>query len=249
MAFGRTLAAWLWLAIGTLSCGTCIMLAAPFDPSARVRWRFVHTWAWVLSNIMGLEHLDVSGAERLSAAKGTLLMMNHTSGIDIMAIIRASDRPVGFLAKRGLFLVPFFGWYMWAARMVSIDRRNRESAVASLERAGERIVEGETLMIFPEGTRSRSGDLLPFKKGGFILAHSRGIPILPMVIAGARDIHAVGFLVRGRGPVAMVVDEVIDPKEFEDVPALMAYTRGRFARASGRALRRLERLRGLSPQP
>ena len=75
MVLGRTLAAWLWLAIGTLSCGLCIMLVAPFDPSARARWLFVHTWAWVLSTIMGLKQLDIAGVERLNAAEGTLVMI------------------------------------------------------------------------------------------------------------------------------------------------------------------------------
>ena len=177
-----------------------MVLCAPFDSRGTLRWWWVRAWAIGLSTIMGLERLDVSDRDRLADAEGTLLMMNHTSGIDIMAVMRASDRPVGFLAKRGLFLVPFFGWFMAAARMVSIDRRNRERAVQSLDRAGDRLAGGETLLIFPEGTRSREGGLLPFKKGGFILAHKRGLPILPMVIAGARDIHQVGFLVRGRGP-------------------------------------------------
>ena len=248
MAVGRTLAAWAWLVVGTLVWGTLVVLCAPVDSRGTLRWRWVRAWGIGLSFIMGLERLDVDGVERLSAARGTLLMMNHTSGIDIMAVIRASDRPIAFLAKRGLFLVPFFGWYMSAARMVSIDRRNRERAVASLDRAGDRLVGGETLLIFPEGTRSRAGGLLPFKKGGFIVAHQRGLPILPMVIAGARDIHQVGFLVRGRGPVAMVVDQPIDTARFEDVQSLMAFTRGRFARCAGRAARRLERMRG-SPEP
>jgi 1-acyl-sn-glycerol-3-phosphate acyltransferase len=246
MAVGRTAAAWTWLVVGTVVWGTLLVLLAPLDRRGTLRWRCVRAWALGLSVLMGLKRLEVVGRERLAAASGTLLMMNHTSGIDIMAVIRASDRPVAFAAKRGLFLVPFFGWYMAAARMVSIDRRNRERAVASLDRAGERLAQGETLLIFPEGTRSRVGKLLPFKKGGFILAHSRGLPILPMVIAGARDIHAVGFWVRGGGPVAIVVDEPIDTTRFDDVASLMAYTRGRFARCAGRAARRLERLKAAS---
>ena len=244
MLLRRTLAAWLWMVFGTFGLGTLILLSVPFDPTGIRRWRFVQRWATGLSDIMGLERLEVCGQEQIQDASGKLLMMNHTSGIDIMAIIRASDRPIAFLAKRGLFLVPFFGWYMSAARMVSIDRRNREHAVASLERAGDRIAAGETLMIFPEGTRSRTGRILPFKKGGFILAHQRGIPIQLMAIAGAREIHEKGFLVRGRGAVVMMVGEVLEPSRFDDVDTLIAYARGRMARCAGRARRRLELLGG-----
>ena len=240
MAPGRTLASWLWLLFGTALLGSLVCLVAPFDRKGRIWWHFIRLWALGLSWSMGVTRMVVTGGEHLEASRGMLTMMNHTSGVDILVLIRSSKRPVGFLAKRGLFLVPVFGWFMWAARMVSIDRRNLERAVASLDRAGDRVLSGELIHIFPEGTRSRSGELLPFKKGGFILAHRRGLPILPMVIAGGREIHCKGFLIRRAGPVALAIDEPVDPADFPDHAALMAHTRARMVRCTGRAARLLE---------
>jgi len=189
---------------------------------------------------MGVTKLIVDGEERLTDAEGVLVMMNHTSGVDILAVIRSRKKPVAFLAKRELFWFPVFGWAMRAAGMVSIDRRNLARAVASLDRAGDKLAAGRTLLVFPEGTRSRDGRLLPFKKGGFVLAQKRGIPILPVVIAGARDIHSVGWLVRRTGPVAIVVDDPIDPTTFDDRDALMDHTRRRFIHCAERAARLVE---------
>ena len=240
MTLGRTLVTWLWLVFGTAVLGTLVLVTAPLDRRGRVWWSFVRAWAAGLSWAMGVSRLVIDGEERLAAAQGVLVMMNHTSGVDILAVIRARQRPLAFLAKRELFWFPFFGWVMRAAGMVPIDRRNLARAVASLDRAGDAIVAGGTLMLFPEGTRSRDGQLLPFKKGGFVLAHQRQLPILPVVIAGARAIHSIGWGVQRAGPVAVVVDSLIDPSAFADRDALMAHTRSRFVHCAERAERLLD---------
>jgi 1-acyl-sn-glycerol-3-phosphate acyltransferase len=249
MSLGRTFASWLWLVFGTAVWGSLVFVVAPFDRKGRVWWRFIRAWAAGLSWAMGVTRLEVRGAEHLASACGVLTMMNHTSGVDILALIRSRDRPVAFLAKRGLFLVPFFGSFMRAARMVPIDRRNLQRAVASLDRAGDRVLAGETIHVFPEGTRSQTGKLLPFKKGGFVLSHRRGIPILPMVIAGGRAIHCKGALIRRKGPIVLVVDEPIDPAAFDDYEALMAHTRARMVRCTGRAARLLQSVKEEGQHP
>ncbi len=105
----RTLLTWMWLVFGTGVLGTLILVVAPFDSAGRLWGRFVRAWATGLSWAMGVTRLEVQGAERLDVARGTLVMMNHTSGVDVLALIRARKGPVAFLTKRSLFFVPFFG--------------------------------------------------------------------------------------------------------------------------------------------
>lgn len=114
-----------------------------------------------------------------------ILMSNHGSLYDIPLIISALPGSIRMLAKRELFRVPIWGAAMRAAEFVSIDRKNRQQAMRDLQIAGEKMHSGIVLWIAPEGTRSRSGELLSFKKGGFILAIQAGAIIVPVGIRGA----------------------------------------------------------------
>ncbi len=143
-----------------------------------VRWVLASCGIAVRSE--GLEHLDPT--------QPYVIMSNHQSVFDIAALIGTLPTTWRFVAKRELTRIPFFGWAMAFGRHVIIDRRDHETSIRSLHRAAERVRGGMSVIIFPEGTRSPSGELGPFKSGGFHLAIEAGVPILPVSVSGSRRI-------------------------------------------------------------
>ncbi len=116
-----------------------------------------------------------------------IFMMNHQSTLDIPVAFAVLPVNLRFIATHVLKWVPFLGWYMAGTGMIFINRTHRREAVKSLAKAGERIRAGASILVFPEGTRSRDGVLLPFKTGGFALALEAGVPIVPVAIEGSRQ--------------------------------------------------------------
>ena len=116
---------------------------------------------------------------------------------------------IRFLAKQGLFYLPFLGWSMAAAGFVPVDRFDRKSAAASLEKAAKRLKRGKSLIIFPEQTRTQTGELLPFKKGGVLIALKTGHPIVPVGLAGTFPILKKGSFFLTPGPVAIEIGDPI----------------------------------------
>jgi 1-acyl-sn-glycerol-3-phosphate acyltransferase len=119
-----------------------------------------------------------------------------------------------WLAKAELFKIPIFGRGMRGAGYISIDRSNRKSAFLSLQRAAQSIRNGTSVLVFPEGTRSRDGKLLPFKKGGFVLAVDASVQIIPIIIRGTHGVMAKdGMLIR-RQPVFIKILPPIDTSQY-----------------------------------
>lgn len=146
---------------------------------------------------------------------GYLVMSNHQSHYDVAVLYDVLGPSMRMVAKRELFELPVFGPAIEAAGFVSIDRQNTESAIASLERVKEKLARGVPVWIAPEGTRSKTGELLPFKKGGFVLALATGAPILPITIRGTRDaLRAKGLRSRPGADVAVTIHPPIDPARF-----------------------------------
>lgn len=115
-----------------------------------------------------------------------IFMMNHQSMFDIVAAFVLIKINLRFIAKRILKSIPFLGWYMSVTGMVFIDRRNRHAAVQSLDEACRKIREhGISILVYPEGTRSATGQILPFKKGPFVMAIQAGVPIVPVAVEGS----------------------------------------------------------------
>ena len=129
--------------------------------------------------------LRVQGSPDALAGGPAIYVMNHQSTLDIPAAFTVLPVDLRFIAKHTLRKVPFLGWYMSWTGMVFVDRSNSTQAVGSLNAAAERVRGGISLLAYPEGTRSRDGRILPFKKGPFVLALQAGVPVVPIAIEGS----------------------------------------------------------------
>ncbi|MGA1845881.1 lysophospholipid acyltransferase family protein [Deferribacter abyssi] len=131
---------------------------------------------------------EVKGIENIDFTKNYIVMGNHLSYFDIFLVFVALKDKVVFMAKKELFAIPFFGTVLKRMNFIPVDRDNPREAMKSLIKASKMLKEGDSILMFPEGTRSEDGKLLEFKQGGFILAKRAGLDILPFVIRGTNKV-------------------------------------------------------------
>lgn len=162
--------------------------------------RIMRNWSRLILRANGV-HVTVEGAEQLDPAHSYVFIANHTSMVDIWVLLVAVPISFRFVAKEELSRVPILGKAMDSAGNIFIDRGNLTSAFAAYDEAAARIRQGMSAMVFAEGTRSRDGRLLPFKKGPFILAIQAGVPAVPVVIEGAFERTPKGSLAVRPGEV------------------------------------------------
>ena len=169
--------------------GLCIILAvtASIVSGASLAHSIATLWGKV-ALLLGGVRIEVEGKEFIPAERPAIFMANHQSNFDIPILYAMLPIQFRWLAKKELFDIPFFGFAMKRAGYIPVDRADRKKAIASMGDAADRIRQGVSVIIFPEGTRSLDGNLLPFKKGGFMLALESGIPIIPIGISGSIDL-------------------------------------------------------------
>jgi 1-acyl-sn-glycerol-3-phosphate acyltransferase len=159
--------------------------------------------------------LDVVGRENMRPGETYLVMSNHQSLYDIPVLFQVVGPNVRMIAKRELFGVPIFGGALRASGFVAIDRSDRNEAIRSLDRARAVLQGGTHVWIAPEGTRSRTGKLLPFKKGAFYLAFEAGLPILPVTLSGTREaLPAKGLRSIPGAKVRVTLHPHLDPRPY-----------------------------------
>ena len=157
--------------------------------------------------------LRVIGKERIPA--GTCLFVaNHTSSADAPAVVGAIPRRIAILLKASLFKYPIVGQAFLLARFIPVRRGERDSALASLEKAIESLRAGQSFLIYPEGTRSPDGRLQEFKKGAVVMAIKAGIPIVPMACSGAHRVMEKRSLKIHPGEIIVEFLEPIDPSGY-----------------------------------
>ncbi len=152
---------------------------------------------------------------------------NHESALDIWVLLEKLPRTVRFIAKQELFRIPVFGWYMRLGGHVSVDRRNHVQAVQSLRNAARLVRGGTSLIVFPEGTRSRTGQVQPFKKGPFALALEARVPIVPVAVSGSSAVTPSGLVAVWPGTIRLAVGEPLDPTRYPDRLSLLTAVRSR----------------------
>lgn len=160
--------------------------------------------------------LEVRGAENVDLTRPQIFVSNHQSTIDIPVLFISLPTDARFVSKKALMYVPFMGWYMWLARFVFVDRGNPRVAMASIDRAAEQIRGGISIIMFPEGTRSESRRVLPFKKGPFALAVKAGVPIVPVAIEGSGRLMPKNSWNITPGPIKVAIGQPIDPAAYID---------------------------------
>ena len=177
-----------WIFVATVFYGGLAVTLALFGVRGHIYVMWSRQWARIALWASGSKAV-AHGMENVVPGQPFILVANHISWFDIFAIAKLLRVDFHFVAKKELEKIPLFGLAWRVAGHISIDRSNRERAVQSLRRAGEQMrAQKSVVVIFAEGTRSRTGALQPFKKGAFVLAQETGIPIIPTVVTGSFDI-------------------------------------------------------------
>jgi len=191
--FLQTVFILVYVVLATIVMATVAIIVALFSRDGNAPHLVARAWARSILFVSGI-HVHVNGLKNLNVGGSCILMPNHQSNFDIPVLLGCLPIQFRWLAKAELFKIPIFGRGMRGCGYISIDRSNRKSAFQSLAEAAAKIRNGVSVLIFPEGTRSRDGKILPFKKGGFVLSVDAGVPIVPIVIFNTWSIMPKGRL-------------------------------------------------------
>src|SRR5690606_851194 len=186
----RTVWVFIHVVAATIPLSAAVVIGSYIGLPKRYYDKIPRWWArWILWATGA--RVEVHGIENLSPDRAQIIVANHVSWYDVLALAAHTPKRYRFVAKKELARVPLWGHAWVAAGHISVDRTDNQRAVASLDQAGRTILEdNSSVIIFPEGTRSRTGELQPFKKGAFVLALDSGIDIVPTGVEGTREIMA-----------------------------------------------------------
>jgi 1-acyl-sn-glycerol-3-phosphate acyltransferase len=175
--------------------------------------------------------IEVRGLEQLDPGRNYIFLSNHVSNLDPPVLVPSIPGRCSVLVKKEVFRIPIFGTAMRMADLVPVDRHNREAAIDSVHAAVEVMQHHVHMVIFVEGTRSRDGRLLPFKKGPFHLAMEVGAPVVPVTILGTYECWPKGTFAVRPGTATLIFHPPVEPSDYADRDALMTAVRATIASA------------------
>ena len=197
------------IVISTVLCGSASILAALFDKTGRSLMKVARVWARSLLRIAGVR-VKVDGLEKIDPGAAYVFASNHLSYMDTPVVLGCIPVEFRFLAKKGLFRIPFLGTHLAQAGHIPVPREDPRAAVRTLAHAAEIIREhGTSVLIFPEGGRSHDGALRPFKDGAAYLAIKAGVPLVPISVSGTREVLAMHSAALHRGAVRLRIGDPI----------------------------------------
>ncbi|OPL12995.1 MAG: hypothetical protein AVO38_03340 [delta proteobacterium ML8_D] len=170
-----------------------VLIASLVNASGNWIHRLGRLWAKIIIEISGVK-IEVQGQRHIPVGQPVVFACNHASQYDIPAVLEALPIQFRFVVKKELFRLPLFGFGLRHAGYIPVDRSGGKAAMRSLQKAAKKVKKGTPVVIFPEGTRSPDGRLMPFKMGGILIAIKAGCPIVPVAIAGSHKVLPKGSI-------------------------------------------------------
>lgn len=202
-----------FLLVGTVVLATLALAVAWIPP--RGNWTFAVARLWSRGLLAAAAvRVRVEGDGGLDPDAGYVFLANHQSLFDIPAVLATCPGQLRMLAKRSLFKIPIFGWAIAAGGFIPVDREDRSTARHTFASAAARLRAGTSILLFPEGTRSLTDEILEFQRGGFLLALKSGLPIVPVGIAGTRAVQPRHSLLIRPGTAVVRYGTPLDPAAF-----------------------------------
>jgi 1-acyl-sn-glycerol-3-phosphate acyltransferase len=219
------------IVLGTIAFGLVSLIVSLFETSGRKQIAVAREWARFLLWGSGVK-VRVEGLEKIAAEGSYVFVSNHLSYMDTPAVLANIPVQFRFLAKSGLFQIPLLGTHLTRAGHIPVPRHDVRGAVKTMTRAAQAIREhGISLLIFPEGGRSQTGELEQFKEGAAYIAIRAGVPLVPIALQGTREVLPFGSGHVRSGSVTMRIGDPVptDQANLRDRGRITAELRDRIA--------------------
>jgi 1-acyl-sn-glycerol-3-phosphate acyltransferase len=209
---------WIIIVLLSIVLGTLAVLARLFDSSNNLSHRVSSLWGRLLCTLNGIQ-VDIEGLENIQQDQAQIFIANHQGFFDIFALNGFLPIQIRWVAKSSLFKIPFVGWSIAASGYIPVERGNRKKSYQAFIATIEKLKAGNSIVIFPEGTRSEDGTIGPFKKGGLLLSVRSGAPLVPVTLLGTGSIIKKGSGIINPGRIQIIISppipsqSVVDDKE------------------------------------
>lgn len=198
--------------LSTIFWGSLSLIQSFFDSTGRAQMKTARRWARSLLAIGGVR-VTIEGIEKIRADGSYVIASNHSSYMDTPVVLANIPVQFRFLAKRGLFRIPFLGTHLARAGHIPVPREDPRASIRTMALAAETIrTRGISMLVFPEGGRSRNGELRPFKEGAVYIGIKAGVPIVPIALAGTRQVLPFGSGNIRPGRVTLRIGDPIDTR-------------------------------------